>query len=309
MGAGRNPIAVAQPLTFVQPHWAPAFAGATKCFVLRNIDSRPSKLPAAMKPLSALPRETLAKIQYVFSDVDDTITTHARVTARVLAAMEALRDANIKVVPVTGRPAGWCHGLARAWPIAGVVAENGAVAYWLENTTQRELFWETDAAERARQRSALAQIQRDALAKFPMFHAAQDQFMRVGDIAFDHAENIHPPIPAAQIAALVAYLKSHQLATAVSSIHAHGAFGTRNKFTMTQSFIEHAFKTTFDAINETSIFVGDSHNDSAMFEAFTYGVGVANVVQVLSTPPRYVTHAREGDGFIELAQAILSAKV
>jgi HAD superfamily hydrolase (TIGR01484 family) len=261
-----------------------------------------------MKPLTAFPRETLADIQYVFSDVDDTITTHARVTARVLAAMEALRDAKVHVVPVTGRPAGWCHGLARAWPIAGVVAENGAAAYWLENNTQRELFWETDAHERARQRTALAQIQREALAKFPMFNAAQDQFMRVGDIAFDHAENTHPPVPAAQIAELVAFLQSHSLTTALSSIHAHGAFGTRNKFTMTQTFIERAFNTTFDAINASSIFVGDSHNDASMFEAFTHGVGVANVVQDLSTPPRYVTRAREGEGFIELAQAILSAK-
>jgi HAD superfamily hydrolase (TIGR01484 family) len=261
-----------------------------------------------MKPLTTFPRETLANIQYVFSDVDDTITTHARVTARVLAAMEALRDAKVHVVPVTGRPAGWCHGLARAWPVAGVVAENGAVAYWLENSRQHEMFWETDANERMRQRTALAQIQRDALAKFPMFSAAQDQFMRVGDIAFDHAENTHPPVPAAQIAALVAFLASHQLTTAVSSIHAHGAFGTRSKFTMTKAFIERALHTTFDAINATSIFVGDSHNDGSMFEAFTHSVGVANVVQDLPTPPRYVTRAREGDGFIELAQAILSAK-
>jgi HAD superfamily hydrolase (TIGR01484 family) len=261
-----------------------------------------------MLPLVTFPRETLAQIQYIFSDVDDTITTHARFTARVVDAMERLHRAGVHLVPVTGRPAGWCHGLARAWPIAGVVAENGAVAYWLEKNRQRELFWETDATERARQRTALTQIQRDALAQFPMFNAAQDQFMRVGDIAFDHAENTHPPVPAAQIAELVAYLKSHQLTTAGSSIHAHGAFGTRNKFTMTKSFVEHALQTTFEAINDASIFVGDSHNDAPMFEAFTHTVGVANVVQDLPIPPRYVTRAREGDGFIELAEAILSAK-
>jgi HAD superfamily hydrolase (TIGR01484 family) len=261
-----------------------------------------------MKPLTTFPREALAQIQYIFSDVDDTITTHARVTARVVDAMERLHRAGVRVVPVTGRPAGWCHGLARAWPIAGVVAENGAVAYWLERNRQRELFWETNVTERARQRTALTQIQRDALAQFPMFNAAQDQFMRVGDIAFDHAENTHPPVPAAQIAELVAYLKSHQLTTAVSSIHAHGAFGTRNKFTMTKTFVEHALQATFEAIDHASIFVGDSHNDAPMFEAFTYSVGVANVVQDLPIPPRYVTRAREGDGFIELAEAILSAK-
>ncbi len=262
-----------------------------------------------MSPLSAFPANDLANIEYIFSDVDDTITTHARVTSRVLAAMEALGAAGVKIVPVTGRPAGWCHGLARAWPIAGIVAENGAAAYWLDaQAKQQEMFWKTDAFARAQQRAALSAIQSEALASFPLFNASQDQFMRVGDIAFDHAENTQPPVPAAQIQALVDFLKSKSLTTAVSSIHAHGAFGTRNKFTMTCAFIETAFGESFEAINARSIFIGDSHNDAPMFDRFTHTVGVANVVPDLPTPPRYVTHAREGEGFIEMAQAVLRAK-
>ncbi len=262
-----------------------------------------------MSPLFAFPKQDLANIDYVFSDVDDTITTHARVTARVLAAMESLAAAGVKLVPVTGRPAGWCHGLSRAWPIAGIVAENGAAAFWINaRGVQQEMFMENNAHARAQQRAALVAIQAEALQKFPMFSAAQDQFMRVGDIAFDHAENTQPPVPAAQIAQLVAFLQSKQLLTAVSSIHAHGALGDRNKFTMTCAFIKAALDTTFEAINARSIFIGDSHNDASMFDRFTHTVGVANVVKDLPTPPRYVTTAREGEGFIEMAQAILAAK-
>ena len=30
------------------------------------------------------------------------------------------------VVPITGRPAGWCDHIARMWPVDAVVGENGA---------------------------------------------------------------------------------------------------------------------------------------------------------------------------------------
>jgi hydroxymethylpyrimidine pyrophosphatase-like HAD family hydrolase len=56
-----------------------------------------------------------------------------------------------------------------------------------------------------------------------------------------------------------------------------------------------------------SAFVGDSGNDAACFAAFRHTFGVANVapwVPRLSVPPRYVTRAAKGAGFVELAQHI-----
>ncbi len=44
-------------------------------------------------------------------------------------ALWDLARAGIRVVPVTGRPAGWCDHIARMWPVAGVVGENGAFYY------------------------------------------------------------------------------------------------------------------------------------------------------------------------------------
>ena len=76
-----------------------------------------------MKPLSAMPFATRAEIRCVFTDIDDTITTEGRLPAAAYAALERLSDAGLVVVPITGRPAGWCDMVARFWPVAGVVGE------------------------------------------------------------------------------------------------------------------------------------------------------------------------------------------
>ncbi len=260
-----------------------------------------------MTPFASFARNTLANINTVFTDIDDTLTIHGRLTAQVLHTLEALRDAGIRVVPVTGRPAGWCHGLPRMWPIAGVVAENGAVAYWLQQNVQRELHHTACATTRAKTQNELLEIQRDLLQQFPNLRAAQDQFQRIADIAFDHNENV-PKVPSAQVEALVQALHAHGLATAVSTVHAHGTRSDANKFTMTTAFCEAAWGTPFASIADQCVFIGDSHNDAPMFAGFTHTVGVANVVRTLPTPPRYVTRATEGNGFIELAEALLAAR-
>jgi HAD superfamily hydrolase (TIGR01484 family) len=260
-----------------------------------------------MKPFLQIPNETLAHVTTVFTDIDDTLTIHGRITSQVLAAIEQLTARGIRVVPVTGRPAGWCHGLARMWPVAGVVAENGAAAYWLKDNVQRTIYWEPDAKVRAEMRASLDAIARDAIKTFPFLSAAQDQFLRIGDIAFDLCENV-AQLPAAQISALTDYLKARGLNTAVSTVHAHGYYGEPNKFSMTQRFVKEAWGEDFAALDAHAIFIGDSGNDVPMFAGFTRSIGVANVSRTLSALPEYVTDAREGEGFIELANALLRAK-
>ena len=59
------------------------------------------------------------------------------------------------------------------------------------------------------------------------------------------------------------------------------------------------------------VFVGDSPNDSPMFGYFENSVGVANVldfVDQLTSFPSYITPARAGSGFLQLAQALLAAR-
>ena len=79
-----------------------------------------------MKPISEASRDVLREIRYVFTDIDDTLTEDGSLTANAYAAVEALEKSGISVVPITGRPAGWCDLIARFWPVQGVVGENGA---------------------------------------------------------------------------------------------------------------------------------------------------------------------------------------
>jgi hypothetical protein len=62
----------------------------------------------SMKPIESFRRDDKTGIRYVLTDIDDTLTVKGRLPAVVFAAMEDLQRSGIRVVPITGRPAGWC---------------------------------------------------------------------------------------------------------------------------------------------------------------------------------------------------------
>ena len=79
-----------------------------------------------MRSLATFPLAQRQIIKGVFTDIDDTLTTDGQLTAQAYTALEQLRALGLAVVPITGRPAGWCDHIARMWPVDGVVGENGA---------------------------------------------------------------------------------------------------------------------------------------------------------------------------------------
>ena len=60
-----------------------------------------------MLPLQALRPEDAQSVQIVLMDIDDTLTTNGKLTQESYAGLWQLHDAGLKVVPITGRPAGW----------------------------------------------------------------------------------------------------------------------------------------------------------------------------------------------------------
>src|SRR5262245_2561576 len=76
-----------------------------------------------MRPLAELDARS---VRAVLLDIDETLTTGGKLTADAYAALERLHKGGRMVVPVTGRPAGWCDHIARMWPVDVVVGENGA---------------------------------------------------------------------------------------------------------------------------------------------------------------------------------------
>ena len=90
-----------------------------------------------MNALETLEYGVAAKIRFVLTDIDDTVTTEGRLTAEAYLALERLTRAGLTVIPITGRPAGWCDHIARMWPVFAVVGENGAFYFRYDRQNHR----------------------------------------------------------------------------------------------------------------------------------------------------------------------------
>jgi HAD superfamily hydrolase (TIGR01484 family) len=264
-----------------------------------------------MAPLADCPRETLAAIEGVLTDIDETVSTHGRLTAEAYAAMEALKQAGFRVVPVTGRPAGWCDHIARFWPVDAVVGENGAFWMWHDDKVGklRTRFVQSEA-ERAAGRRRLEAVCAQVLRDVPGAGIASDQPYRAADLAIDFCEDV-PALPHAEIVHIVKIFEAHGAHAKVSSIHVNGWFGTHTKLTGATWIVRRLLARDLDAGRDAWLYVGDSTNDEPMFAAFPLSVGVANIVEFadrLRRWPAYLTAFDRGRGFIEIAEALLAVR-
>jgi len=262
-----------------------------------------------MLPLSAMPRATRDGIRGILTDIDDTLSTQGRLSADAYAALERLRASGKLVIPITGRPAGWCDHIARMWPVDAVVGENGAF-YMHRDDAERKLVkrFVADTAERAANRNRLAAIAEKILRAVPGTAPASDQLYRETDLAIDFREDV-PPLPRAAVDRIVGLMEAEGMTAKVSSIHVNGWFGNYDKLAMTRTLLAEVFATDLDAQRERFVFVGDSPNDAPMFAFFPNAVGVANVrpfLDRIATPPAYITQREAGAGFVELADFLLA---
>jgi HAD superfamily hydrolase (TIGR01484 family) len=261
-----------------------------------------------MKPLAALPDIARQDIRCVLTDIDDTLSTRGRITAETYTAMEELHAAGYLVIPVTGRPAGWCDHIARMWPVDAIVGENGAL-YMRHDDVARALKkrFVADESERKRNRQRLTAIGEKILCEIPGCALASDQQYRETDIAIDYCEDV-VPLSREDVERVVAMMRSEGMSAKVSSIHVNGWFGSYDKLAMTRTLLAEQFGIDLDAERQRCIFIGDSPNDAPMFDFFSYSIGVANVHafgDAIATPPKYVTTAKAGAGFAELATLLL----
>ena len=264
-----------------------------------------------MRSLSHFALESRAGIRGVLFDIDDTLTTHGHLTADAYAAVERLKQAGLIVVPITGRPAGWCDHIARMWPVDGVVGENGAFYFYLDRADKKlkQRFIKGED-ERKQDRERLAAIARKILAAVPGCALASDQHYREADIAIDFCEDV-PPLSRADVDRIHTLMEAEGLTAKISSIHVNGWFGAYDKLSTTRRLFSEVLGIDLEQSKQQFVFVGDSPNDQPMFGYFPHSIGVANVsdfVDRLVTPPSYVTAGRCGAGFIELADALIAAR-
>jgi HAD superfamily hydrolase (TIGR01484 family) len=264
-----------------------------------------------MRPLCDFPLQARRQVRFVLCDIDDTLTDGGRLSARAYEALERLHDAGLKVVPVTGRPAGWCDLIARLWPVDAVVGENGALyfAYHRQERRMTRCFWKTPRERRA-DRERLARLEAQIVAAVPGAAVAADQAFREADLAIDWCEDVEP-LATEAVARIVALFEAAGAQAKVSSIHVNGWFGDYDKLAMSRRLLAAQFGVDPQALREQVLFVGDSPNDAPMFAHFPHAVGVANVRDFagrLVAAPAWVTDARGGAGFAELAAALLEAR-
>jgi len=257
-----------------------------------------------VKPLAQMAGAT--RLRGLLFDIDDTLTTDGKLTAEAYSALERLKRAGRLVVPVTGRPAGWCDHIARLWPVDAVVGENGAFYFRHAGGRLVRRFAESEAA-RAAGRARLADIGRQILARVPGCALASDQPYREADLAIDWREDVAElPLEAAE--RIAALMREAGLVAKLSSIHVNGWFGHYDKLAMTRTLFEECFGLDAERLAHELAFAGDSPNDAPMFAFFEHSVGVANVARFagrLESAPQYVTQKEAGAGFAELASRLL----
>jgi hypothetical protein len=261
-----------------------------------------------LTPWSQVRPEQLAGVQGVLTDIDDTLTRDGAIEPAALAALQQLADAGLPVIAITGRPAGWSEPFALRWPVAAIVAENGAVMLGRQGPQSEPVLRQDfvqDEATRQANRVRLQACARDILAQVPGARLAQDSAGRLTDIAIDHSEFTH--LPAAGIDAVLQGMRHHGLTATVSSIHINGWLGEHNKWTGAAWAVSLALGRPFEPAQW--LYVGDSTNDQLMFERMPLSVGVANIARFLPqmhSLPGFVTQAERGQGFAEVVQRLLA---
>ena len=250
--------------------------------------------------------EFSSTLQFLLTDIDDTLTDEGQLGAEAYEAMWALHKAGIHIIPVTGRPAGWCEMIARVWPVSGIVGENGGFYFRYHDKKMQRHFFFDDKIQK-QNRTKLDVIQAEVLKSVPGCALASDQFCRLMDLAIDFCEEV-PPLPRSEVQKIVDIFHNHGAQAKVSSIHVNGWFGNYDKLTMSLKFLEKEFGVTAEQAKKVCGFSGDSPNDEPMFAYFPNSFAVANIKNFLDqikSKPTYVTNQRGGLGFTEIAKVLL----
>ncbi len=264
--------------------------------------------PTRPTPWNQASDSELVPIRGVCLDIDETLSTRGKLTDEAFAALWNLKRAGFFVVPVTGRPAGWCDHIARFWPVDAVVGENGAFTFFMQNGIRSRLG--TPGVE-AEPKIRLEKLSQKILSRFPFAKWASDQAYREYDLAIDICEDV-PHWPDADIEELLRLCESEGAHAKLSSVHVNAWFGGFDKRRGIEFWLESgAPGIPPNAVAprwEEWLFIGDSPNDEPMFSGFRFSVGVANLTQYLGRlkhPPTWLTSRESGGGFAEMANRLI----
>ncbi|MFA6008630.1 MAG: HAD-IIB family hydrolase [Desulfobacteraceae bacterium] len=253
-------------------------------------------------PLCTISTDDLRSIKGVFFDIDDTFSLSGKIPPSAYSALWRLKHAGFTVVPITGRPAGWCDHIARMWPVDAVVGENGAFYFRVDTSLGKFIkrFVDDDDV-RSEKRNKLKRIGEEVLLTIKGTALASDQNYREADLAIDFCEDV-TRLPWEDVDSICEIFKKHGATCKVSSIHVNGWFGNYSKLHMTKRLAMDLWNLDLNKEKGRFVYFGDSPNDEPMFEFFPLSVGVRNILSFtdrMTCLPAYVTECDGGEGFAE----------
>ena len=263
-----------------------------------------------MRNISSITPAEVESLRFILMDIDDTLTTEGKLGAEAYAALWRLKKAGFVVVPITGRPAGWCDLIARQWPVDGVVGENGAFVFW-EEPEGRRMKSLTHPNALRNDAPALTRALERAMRDVPGCRPARDQFARLYDIAIDFAEE-EPVLSLSDAMKIKEICEAEGAHAKVSSIHVNAWMGDYDKLGMARRYLTERFDYDDARDKNTVLFAGDSPNDEPMFAHFPLACGVANVMRyqsIIKRQPVFVSSKESGAGFAEIADAVLKRRL
>jgi len=264
-----------------------------------------------IKSIKDIPVEFCKDLEYFFTDIDDTITNNGLLPASSLNQIWKLHNAGIKVVLITGRPAGWCDYFSRMWPIDGVIGENGAFYYSFDrkHSNFERVYYLTEK-ERIENRKKLNKIRERVLTEVPSCGIASDQDFRLFDLAIDFCEDVSR-ISDNDFNKILKILKEEKAIYKVSSIHINCWYGDYNKVSCLRKYLKDRAGKSINEMQDKIFFTGDSPNDEPIFQEMKHTGAVANINNFLGQMdfyPSYVASKNTSDGFKEIVDIILKKR-
>lgn len=246
----------------------------------------------------------------IFSDIDDTLTDEGLMVPAAFQALADLKDQGLKVILVTGRPAGWVDHIARMWPVDAVVGENGGLWFYMQNGKLQQSFL-NPVTQRQKDRQRLDTLAQEILSTVKGCALASDQEYRALDLAIDFCEDVDA-LPIDEVHRIVDLFQKAGATAKISSIHVNGWFGTWDKWSGCVHLMQEAWGIDLQQQKEKWIYFGDSANDEPMFNTFTYSVGVHNVLPFLAqmkAHPTWITQKPGGLGFVEAVRYLFLDRI
>jgi HAD superfamily hydrolase (TIGR01484 family) len=257
--------------------------------------------------LAPLATAELGQIKAIAVDIDGTITLDGRFSSQLFTTLERLQTAEIPVLLVTGRSAGWVESLANYLPVTGAIGENGGC--YMSRDVRCQLLGNLKPKEISQHREKLADCFWQLQGSYAQIQESSDNRWRLTDWTFDLDK-----LSASDLWEINAQCDRWGWSFTYSTIQCHIRLATQNKGTGIRQVVKKHFSRFFSGLKQSQILtIGDSPNDTEMFdpEEFSLSVGVANIREYadrLTHQPAYIAENPEVTGFIEIAEALLAAK-